>query len=77
MIARAIASLRDRLPRALDVTGPMALQAKASGTFERPRIDDFTLKMPLFGASDYNASVTGSIGFSENALGPRRNCKAE
>ena len=65
VIARAIASLRDRLPRALDVTGPMALQAKASGTFERPRIDDFTLKMPLFGASNYNASATGSIGFSE------------
>ncbi|MGH7873334.1 MAG: AsmA-like C-terminal region-containing protein [Candidatus Binatia bacterium] len=65
VIARAIASLRDRLPRALDVTGPMALQAKASGTFERPRIDDFTLKIPLFGASDYNASATGSIDFSE------------
>ena len=28
VIARAIASLRDRLPRALDVSGPMALQAK-------------------------------------------------
>ncbi|HTF91874.1 MAG TPA: AsmA-like C-terminal region-containing protein [Verrucomicrobiae bacterium] len=65
VIARAIASLRDRLPRAFEVTGPMALQAKASGTFERPRIDDFTLKMPLFGSSDYNATATGSIVFSE------------
>ncbi|MEA2657770.1 MAG: AsmA protein, partial [Candidatus Binatota bacterium] len=65
VIARAIASLRDRLPRAFEVTGPMALQAKASGTFDRPRIDDFTLKMPLFGSSDYNATATGSIVFSE------------
>ena len=65
VIAQAIAALRDRLPRALEVTGPMALQAKASGTFDRPRIDDFTLKMPLFGSSDYNATATGSIDFSE------------
>ncbi len=66
VIARAIAALRDRLPRALEVTGPMALQAKASGSFERPRIDDFILKMPLFGSSDYNATATGSIVFAEN-----------
>jgi hypothetical protein len=65
VIARAIASLRDRIPRALDVTGPMALQANASGTIERPRIDDFTLKAPLFGSSDYNAVATGAIDFTE------------
>lgn len=65
VIARAIAALRDRLPRALDVTGPMALQAIVSGTIERPRIDDFTLKVPLFSSSDYNAVATGAIDFSE------------
>lgn len=65
VIARAIASLRDRIPRALDVTGPMALQARASGTIDRPRIDDFTLMAPLFGASDYNAMASGAIDFTE------------
>ncbi|HVO93455.1 MAG TPA: AsmA family protein [Terriglobales bacterium] len=65
VIARAIASLRDRFPRALDVTGPMALHARASGTIDRPRIDDITLKIPLFGSSDYNAVATGSVDFSE------------
>lgn len=65
LIARAIASLRDRIPTAFDVTGPMALQVNASGTIERPRIDDFTLKAPLFGSSDYNAVATGAIDFTE------------
>ncbi|HSK30870.1 MAG TPA: AsmA family protein, partial [Candidatus Limnocylindria bacterium] len=65
VIARAVAALRDRFPRALNVTGPMALQAKVSGTIERPKIDDFSLKIPLFGSSEYNAVATGAIAFSE------------
>jgi hypothetical protein len=65
MIVRAVAALRDRIPRALNVTGPMALQARASGTIERPNIDDFSLKAPLFGSSDYNAFVTGAVAFSD------------
>jgi len=64
VVARAIAALRDKIPEELDVTGPMALQAKAGGTVERPRIDSFTLKIPLFGSSDYNAVVDGSIQFT-------------
>ena len=46
----------------------MALQAKAGGTAERPRIDSFTLKIPLFGSSDYNAVVDGNIQFTERRL---------
>ncbi|MBM2802988.1 MAG: AsmA family protein [Deltaproteobacteria bacterium] len=65
VVARAIAALRDKIPRELDVTGPMSLQAKVSGTLARPRIDNLTLKAPLFGSSDYNAIVTGQIEFSE------------
>ena len=65
VVARAIAALRDKIPEELDVTGPMAFQAKAGGTAERPRIDSFTLKIPLFGSSDYNAVVDGSIQFSQ------------
>lgn len=65
VVARAIAVLRDKIPSGLDVTGPMALQAKASGTLEQPRFDDVTLKIPLFGSSDYNAVITGSVQFTK------------
>lgn len=65
VVARAIAALRDKIPRELDVTGPMALEAKATGTLARPRVEKFTLKAPVFGASDYNAIVTGNVEFSE------------
>ena len=64
-VARAIAALRDRIPNELDVTGPMALKAKIAGTPARLRIDDITLKVPLFGSSDYNAVINGSVEFSE------------
>jgi uncharacterized protein involved in outer membrane biogenesis len=65
MVARAIAALRDKIPSELDVTGSMALKAKVAGTPARPRIDDITLKVPLFGSSDYNAVINGSVEFSE------------
>lgn len=65
MLLRAFSGLRDRIPREFDVTGPMALRAQASGTILRPRLDDVTLKIPLFGATDYNAFVTGKIAFTE------------
>ena len=65
VVARAVAALRDKIPRELDVTGPMSLQAKAAGTLARPRFENITLKAPLFGSSDYNATVTGDIEFSE------------
>ncbi len=68
VVARALAALRDKIPGDLDVTGPMAFHAKARGTPERPRIDDITLKIPLFGSSNYNAVVNGSIHFTERRL---------
>ncbi|HET7849791.1 MAG TPA: AsmA family protein, partial [Pseudolabrys sp.] len=40
VVARAIAELRDKIPRELDVTGPMALRVRARGTPERPRLED-------------------------------------
>jgi uncharacterized protein involved in outer membrane biogenesis len=66
LVARAVAGLREKIPRELDVTGPMSLQAKASGTLARPRLDNLTLKAPLFGSSEYNAKITGSVEFSES-----------
>ena len=65
VVARAIAALRDKIPSQLDVTGPMALQVKARGTPERPRLEDITLKIPLFGSSEYNAVITGAVNFTE------------
>lgn len=65
VVARAIAELRDKIPRELDVTGPMALRVRARGTPERPRLEDITLKIPLFGSSEYNAVITGAVKFTE------------
>jgi uncharacterized protein involved in outer membrane biogenesis len=64
VVARAIVGLRDKIPRELDVTGPMSFQAKVSGTPERPRFADIILKAPLFGSSDYNVVINGSAEFS-------------
>ena len=65
VVARAIAGLRDKIPRELDVTGPMSLQANLHGTVQSPRLDDINLKIPLFGSSDYNAVINASVEFSE------------
>ena len=65
MVLRAFAGLRERLPRELDVTGPMSLQAHASGSLLQPQLEDVTLKIPLFGSSDYNAIVSGKVEFNE------------
>ena len=61
LLARALPFLRNRIPRELDVTGPLSLQAKLGGTFNRPRITDIALKIPLFGSSNYNAILEGSV----------------
>ena len=65
LLSRALPFLRDRIPRELDVTGPLSLQAKLQGTFNRPRITDFALKVPLFGSSNYNAILEGSMEIPE------------
>src|SRR4029077_4653106 len=61
LLARALPFLRNRIPRELDVTGPLSLQAKLGGTFNRPRITEVALKIPLFGSSNYNAIMEGSV----------------
>ncbi|MGH7887102.1 MAG: AsmA family protein, partial [Candidatus Binatia bacterium] len=64
VVARAVAALRDKIPRELEVTGPMSLEAQAAGTLARPRFENITLKAPVFGSSDYNATIRGDIKFS-------------
>jgi uncharacterized protein involved in outer membrane biogenesis len=66
LLARALPFLRNRIPRELDVTGPLSLQAKLGGTFNRPRITDISLKVPLFGSSNYNAILEGSLELAED-----------
>ena len=65
VVARAVAWLRDKIPSELDVTGPMSLQATATGTLAQPRLENVTLRAPLLGSSEYNATITGDIAFSE------------
>jgi len=64
-VGRAIASLREKIPRELEISGPMWFQASAAGTISRPRLENITLKAPLFGASDYNSILTGAVEFSQ------------
>ena len=65
LVLRAFAALRETIPRELEVTGPMSFQAHASGSLLKPQLDHFTLKIPLFGSSDYNAVVNGNVEFTE------------
>src|SRR6478672_693487 len=66
LLARALPFLRNRIPRELDVTGPLSLQAKLGGTFNRPRITDVALRVPLFGSSNYNAILEGAMELAED-----------
>jgi len=64
-VMRAFDGLRERIPPELEVTGPMALNAQAGGSLLQPRLDNISLKIPLFGSSDYNAVITGKMEFTE------------
>ncbi len=65
LLSRALPFLRNRIPRELDVTGPLSLQARLEGTLHRPRIKDIALRVPLFGSSSYNATVEGALEVPE------------
>ncbi len=66
VLARAVTLLRDKIPREIQVTGPLFLQTQAAGTLAQPRFENITLKAPVLGSSDYNATLTGDVKFSEN-----------
>ena len=66
-LTRAIPVLRERIARYIDATGPLALQAKLLGTFERPHIADLNLTGPFFGATANNTSVKGEVDFSKGS----------
>ena len=66
LLAAAFPRLQERIPRGLEVTGPMTLHARLSGTARQPAFSEVTLQVPLFGSSDYNAILRGSIEFPGN-----------
>ena len=65
LLSRTLPFLRNRIPRELEVTGPLSLRARLEGTFDRPRISDVVLKIPLLGSSNYNAILEGSVEVPE------------
>jgi hypothetical protein len=65
-LARAVPFLRDRIPREFDITGPMYLQAKLSGSLQQPRFTGITLKIPFLGSSEYNAVFEGTAEFAQS-----------
>jgi hypothetical protein len=69
MLARAIPFFRDRIPRELDITGPMHFRANLSGSLQKPRFTDITLKVPFLGSSDYNAVLEGSAELTHRDWG--------
>jgi hypothetical protein len=77
MLARAMPFFRDRIPRELDITGPMSFHTEVAGTLEQPRFTRITLKVPFLGSSEYNAVLEGKAelthdhGWGEAAIAGR------
>jgi uncharacterized protein involved in outer membrane biogenesis len=65
-LARALPIIRNKIPLQLNLTGPMALEAKLAGTLQRPRVTNIILKMSLFGSSEYNAILKGAFATPEH-----------
>jgi hypothetical protein len=66
MLARALPFVRNKIPRELDVTGPMSLHTNLTGSFDRPKFTAITLNVPCFGSPDYNAVLTGTMELPES-----------
>jgi uncharacterized protein involved in outer membrane biogenesis len=66
MLARAIPFLRDKIPRELDITGPMYFRSKLTGSLQQPRFTALTLKVPFLGSSEYNAVLEGKAELTQN-----------
>jgi len=66
-LTRAIPALRTTMIRHLDAAGPIAVQTKLLGTFERPRLAELNLIGPFFGANSNNTTVKGELDFSRAA----------
>ncbi len=66
MLARAMPFFRDRIPRELDITGPMYFHTKLTGTLQQPRFTNVTLKVPFLGSSEYNAVLEGKAELTQD-----------
>lgn len=61
----AVPALREAISRYVEVGGPVELRADITGALERPRIANFKLAGPFFGATAGNAVVEGDLDLTK------------
>ena len=63
---RAFPLLSETAISYLDITGPLALEARLTGTLEQPRLRDLALSGPFFGSTTNNTTLRGELDFSKS-----------
>lgn len=66
MVIAALPGLKDNLLSKLGITAPSTLRARLTGTLSQPVLSDALLKVPIFGATEYNAVAEGSVKIPED-----------
>lgn len=66
LVLAAMPGLKDNLLSELGITAPSTLRAKLTGTLRQPVLRDLLLKLPLFGATEYNAVAEGTAKIPED-----------
>ncbi len=64
LVARGWKSIENHLPSYFRPSGPIAVNARISGTLERPRVSEMNVTGALFGAVTNNARLAGDLDFS-------------
>lgn len=65
LMTRGWKSLVNHLPSYFRPSGPIAVNARVSGTLERPRVSEMDVTGALFGAVTNNARLVGDLDFSQ------------
>lgn len=66
LVVAALPGLKDNLLSELGITAPATLRARLTGTLRQPVLNNAMLKVPLFGATEYNAVAEGSVKVPED-----------
>ncbi|MBM4261099.1 MAG: AsmA family protein [Deltaproteobacteria bacterium] len=61
LVVAALPGLKDNLLSELGITAPSTLRARLTGTLRAPILNEVLLKVPLFGATEYNAIAQGTV----------------
>ena len=77
LAARAWKLLEANLPPYLRPSGPLAVSARVSGSFRRPRVSQASVTGSLLGGPAGNARVTGEADFSQAASWTRGRVRAK